>query len=924
MSLLSLPSAFAQGTADTVDTIGTVAERVNIAYGTISKDRVVGAMDIIDGETLLKTSNFNSYQALKGQAAGLMGLNKVRGRSRGGDSDQALVIVDGISNRSLNSIALEEIASIEILKDATAKMLYGSKAANGVIVVTTKRGSDQKRKVSFSGEYGMKMPTARPEYLNSGDYTRLYNQAEVNDGKTGFTFSSDDIANYNDPSASRIKYPDVDYQDEFLKSHKNFTRFNTDLIGGNDKTKYFINFSYISETGMVAVGDEQKSQRFNIRSNLDYKVNDIISMNLDIASRFSYEDYPYASESDVYTAINSHRPNDYPLFVSQEANVDSLGYGNGRVDNNLYGELTRKGYKNQKDYYTQNSLGMNFDLNSYVEGLTASAQITFDASNLLTTGKELSYSRWQVQGNDSVPDVLVRQGVDDIKGTQKKFNDYFTRNTGGIGTVNYDTSFGAHDITADLVYVAQMLSTKTKQDGKSISQDDKSMNLGLRTNYRYDDTYVLEASTSLMGSDKFLAENRWGLYGALGAAWIMSNEDFMSSLSFIDHLKLKASYGVMGYDRGFDYYVYRDEYGGNGTSYDLGHNNSNRIFGTSVSRLGNPSFTFEESREINVGFESRMLDNRWMVEANYFNELRSGMPVKSPSYLPDYVIGDIGIPYSNTNAVSNQGVDMSASFSDVVGDLSYTIGANMIYAKSVYDTYDELYEYDHLRKEGKVTDALYGYVADGLYADQDAIDNSGMTSAFGQVLPGDIKYENITNDRNDDIIDAYDREQIGNTTPRISYALNIALQYKAFSFYALGQGTGAYDRILGTSYQNYASRKYTTDALGAANPNDLTTIANATHPRLTTLSGSSAHSYRTSTYWMRDASYFKLRTLELAYTLPTSISSRMRASNINVYFRANDILSFSKVKGSDPESPNSGISAVPLYSSMSLGLKLIF
>lgn len=907
---------FAQ--SDSTDTVN----KINVAFGSLEADRVVGAVDVIDGELLNKTSYYNTPQGIKGLAAGLYGMNKVRGNSRGGTSDQALVIVDGIANRTYDYIAPEEIESIQVLKDATAKMLYGSKAANGVILVTTKRGLDQKSKLSFSAETGLKMPTIVPEYLNSGDYTRLYNQAEVNDGKDVLTYSADDLAQYADPSADRIKYPDVDYNDEFLKSHKNYTRVNGQLRGGNDKTRYFLNGAYTRENGMIAVGDEQIKHRFNIRSNLDYKVNDIVSMNLDIATVLHYEEYPFTAESDVYAMINEHRPNDYPLYLDANNKENTLGYGRGRVDENLYGELTRKGYKNEKDYYTQNALGIDFNLSSLVEGLSASAEVSLDAISYLNTGQELEYSRYQV-GNAINPDTIIQVGTDDLSGEQKKFADNFTRNFGGIGSLNYINTFDKHAIQADMVYTMQRLAYKTKTDGSSVSQDDKSMNLGLRANYAFDKRFVLQVSSSLMGSDKFTAENRWGLYGAAGAAWILSNESFLENSDLFDYLKLKASYGKMGYDRDFDYYVYRDEYG-TSFNYDLGHNNSNRIQATTVSSLGNPDFTFEESTELNLGMEATMIDNRLSFEFNYFDEKRTGMPVQSTSYLPDYVIGNIDIPLVNTNAVHNTGLDFTVQYADMVGDFYYAVGGNLLYSKAVYDVYDELYEYDHLRMEGQETDATFGWLAEGLYQDAADITAHGVTSAYGTVLPGDIKYTNTVNDRNDYIIDTYDRQVIGNWSPRVNYAVNINLAYKGFELFVLGQGRAGYDRMMNTYYQNYGGRKFTDYALGAANPNDLSTISGASHPRLTTLSGSSAHSYRSSTYWMVDGGYFKLRTVELTYNLPSNVAQRIFANAAKVYVRGNDIMTLSKTPEIDPESTNAGITTSPLYSTVTMGLKLTF
>ena len=282
--MLCIGLSYAQkGSSEVVE--DSLSEQINVAYGKLTKDRIVGAIDVISAEEMKHSSAYGIN--LNGQAAGMLfGGLRVRGYSRGGASDQALVVIDGIANRDMWSISLSEIESVEILKDATAKMLYGAKAANGVIVITTKRGYNGKRKLSASAEYSMSIPTIIPKYLNSGDYTELYRQAERNDEfekylngeQIDYTYSLEDIANYQDPNASRIIYPDVDFQEEFLKTYKSSVVANVNLIGGDDKTKYFVNLDFQSGNSLVSVGGH-KNNLLSVRSNLDYSINNFLSVN---------------------------------------------------------------------------------------------------------------------------------------------------------------------------------------------------------------------------------------------------------------------------------------------------------------------------------------------------------------------------------------------------------------------------------------------------------------------------------------------------------------------------------------------------------------------------------------------------------------------------------------------------------------------
>lgn len=894
-----------------------------LPFGKLSKDRVVGAVDVINGEDLLHSSEYNVESVLAGQAAGLIvfkgngspGLDntsmKIRGQSRGGKEDSPLIVIDGIANRSLASLSIDEIESIEVLKDITAKMLYGSKAANGVIQVTTKRGYNGKKKLTFSGEYGIKTPTVLPEYVNSAQYARLYNQARINDGLEPI-YSDEDIAGYENPS---ILYPNVDYYDEFLKSNTSFQRFNAQLIGGDSKTQYFLNVGYVGENGLENVGKQQKFNRLNVRSNLDYEVTDVVSMFLDIAGRMDMWDRADIANADLFEGFSSHRPNDYPLYVSPGPNTDSLGWS-PRVDENMVGELARSGYVNTKHYYAQTNIGMDFDLNKYVDGLSAGAYLTFDVFNEIKLGKSLEYSRID-------PSDMTRIGTDVLESSESRKGDDTRRNVGIVGNIDYVKSWDDHALQLNFASVTQTLSRKSVLDGRSTQQDEKSINLGLRANYAFKGKYTVEGTSSYMASDKFTKDNRWGLFGGGGLGWIVSKEDFLKDNNAINYLKLKASYGVMGYDRqgdeAFDYLLYNDYYVSSG-SLRTGPQNSTVEWGWKANQIGNPNLTFEKSRELNVGVEASLFNNKVALEANYFNELRYDIPVILDNALPDY-FGELK-PFSNYNEISNKGVDFYISYTDNIDEFNYSIGANFIYSKAVHEVFDEINTYAHQNKTGQATDAILGWKADGLYMDESDIANHGVTSSYGTIIPGDVKLENFINDKGDNIIDQFDRQFIGNSFPRINYALNVNLEWKGIGLYVLGQGVSGVDKMLNNSYYwNVGENKYSVLASGAAVPG---AVQGATYPRLTSLAASGAHSYRNSTYWMENGAWFKLRNIELSYTLPKSISSKISSDKVKLFARGNDLFTISDISDSDPENMSSGVTNYPMYKTVSFGLNLTY
>ncbi|TYA84342.1 SusC/RagA family TonB-linked outer membrane protein [Seonamhaeicola marinus] len=917
----------AQQKNDTVK-VRVDSDKVALPFAHIDKDKVVGAIDVIDGKDLLHSSDYNVESILAGQAPGLIafegsgspGLDntwmKIRGLSRGGQDDHPLIVIDGIANRALSSIAIDEVESIQILKDATAKMLFGSKAANGVIMLTTKRGYNGKSKVSFYHEYGVKTPSRLPEYLNSAQYASLYNQARINDGLDPI-YSAEDINNYaNNPS---VLYPNVNFYDELLKKSTSFQRFNAQLIGGDDRTKYFLNLGYIHEDGLENQGKNQKFDRFNIRGNLDYDVNKTVSMFLDLAGRMDVWDRADITNGAFFGALSSHRPNDYPLYAGAEGDKDNLGYS-PRVDTNLLGELARSGYVNNKNYYAQTNLGIDFNLNSLVKGLSASGYVTFDVFNNIAIGKSLTYSRIRFDDPNDLS-VTTRIGTDRLDGDEDRKGDNSTQNLGIVAKIDFERSWGDNDLLINLVGVNQTLTRKSTLDGPTTQQDDKSANIGARVNYTFKDKYTIEGSSSYMGSDKFTKENRWGLYGAGGFAWLISNEDFLKDSKSINYLKLKGSYGIMGYDRqgsgAFDYLLFRDFYQGSG-SFRTGPQNSAAEFGWRAGQIGNPSLTFEESKELNLGIEARLFNNKIDLEVNYFNELRTGIPVVLRNALPDYT-GELK-PIGNFNEVSNKGVDLSIGYTDNIGNLNFSLRGNLIYSKSVNEVFDEINQYAHLNRTGQVTDAIWGWQADGLYQNDSDIASHGVTSSYGDIIPGDIKLVDITNDRGDNVIDQFDRKNIGNWFPRVNYSLNLNLEYKGLELYVLGQGTSGSDKLLNNSYYwNTGENKYSVQALGSATPG---AVAGATSPRLTSLSES--HSYRDSSYWLTSGDFFKIRTAELAYNFSERISNKFGATNFRLFVRGNDLLTISKIKDLDPESLNSGINNYPGFRTLSLGLKLTY
>ncbi len=888
-------------------------------YTPISKDRYVGAVSVITGEQLRNSGSSSVGSALSGLGLGLFNTGaSIRGNG------ESLVIIDGQRNRSISSITVEEVETVYVLRDATAKIMYGSEAANGVILIQTRRGTDvEKNYVKVNGEFGHQRAQYIPEYLDSYDYAMAYNQARINDGYEAY-YSDQTLEGYR-LGEDLVAYPNTDYYDTFINNWRNYSRANIEMGGSKDDISYFFNGGYYGDAGLQKVGEKHRYNRLNVRTNLDYKVNSFISVYADAAARWDMTNRSQLEESDLFSAMSSTRPNEYPLFVGEWGDIDSLGRGETDTEN-LYGELAKKGYIYDETVFAQTNMGLKFDLNENVKGLTARVGFSYDTYTSLQRGQEVTYSRYQY-----VDGVLVNDGVADSEaGTEEDFYDYIVRNLGLTAQVNYERNLGKHDILATAVFDYQTYMDKLSVGDVASMQDDKGLTGAMKINYAYDNRYVVEGSLSLLGSDKFAADHRWGLFGSAGVAWNMHNESFLEDVDFIDKLRLKASYGVMGYDRYYDYLLYMTMYSANGELKTGPQNTGNDWTpGYTPSQIANPSLTYEKFAEFNAGVEAVLFKNRLMLEANYFNEYNSGIPTIVSSIYPGYMGFDSdALPMINYNAISTTGAELSLNWSDRVNsNFSYGIGGNVMYVRSVYDIYEQdPQSYDHEYIAGREVGYITGLKADGLYQNQADINATGLSSSYtSNIQPGDVKYVDYIEDG---LIDSHDIDVIGNSLPKYTYNLYLNLKWKRLSLYVHGQGAAEFDKMLNyvSFYQSTGTTKYSNVVLGAAVQDSTGNIqSDATYPRLT--SESSGHSYRNSTYWMVDGDFFNLKTVQLTYSLPQSVVSKIKAQGLDVYVRCNNLASISSFKseyGFDPINFYNGITTNPTFRTFSVGINLIY
>lgn len=890
--------------------------------GTTGQVELVGAVSSITGEELASYPDFSLSNALQGRLAGLVATPTVNGLGNnssslyirglhGKDGNNPITIIDGLE-RNLNDVTAEEIEKIEIMKDATAKILFGPRAANGVIVVTTRRGEANKRVIQASAEMGVMMGTRRPNYLNSYDYARLYNEARNNDGYPDF-YSQADLEGYkNSAGINDWRFPNVDFHDYFLQNHSMYRKAVFDMNGGSDKVRYSMIVNYLGGNGFEKVGERPDLNRLNARGNLDVKVTDYLSIIADGSVRMEMRDWSGLDGASVYSALSTTRPNEYPLTLSPEIlglqpSEDGVPYFGSSllVPNNLYAQMEYGGFTSERYVVSQTNIGLDFTLDRFVKGLSASAFITFDNYNYIKHGQNNTYPTYALRGIVDGKPSFLQMKKESLQANQSKDADETRRTLGWRANVGYQRSFGLHDVDAMLAH------NYYEKEVKGNAQDVKNSNTSLRLNYVYNKRYSIEGDLALMGSNKFYSDNKYFLAGAAGAGWIISNEDFMSDIKWINFLKLKGSYGILGYDGGTSFLTYSTAWQ-KGSNVTFGEQNKTASFTTDFVRLANKDLRWEKSTEWNIGLEAMFLRNRLKAEVNYFNECRDDI-IGSNSSQYFSILGPFTSVY-NMGAVSNQGIDVELSWNDRIGDFSYQVGANMIWSKNKLEKWNEVnYPDEDIKAVGKPTDAIFGYEALGLFGKNVALD--GPVQMIGDYQEGDIAYADINGDN---IIDDRDKKMIGNSYPRFSGGIDVNLNYKGWGLYMLGTTELGVNTMKSNSYYWVKGNdKYSEVVLDRYHP---VNNPEGTYPRLTTTEGN--NNFVNSTFWLENSNFFRLKNVELSYTFNTKRGNALK--KVKLFGRATNLFVLSSEKNLDPEALNAGVTNYPVYRTITGGVTLTF
>ncbi|MDD4922839.1 MAG: SusC/RagA family TonB-linked outer membrane protein, partial [Bacteroidales bacterium] len=774
------------------------ANMVNIAFGKVRKKEVIAAVSVIDPKKMKKTDGTEYfYDALTAKVPGLLGNNNLRGLG------SALIVVDGIP-RDPSNLNLSEIDQISVLKDGNASMLWGSQAQNGVIQITTKRGTAFKRKVEVSVEQGFSKPVALPKYLGSAEYFTLYNEARVNDGLTA-SRSESTIALYAD-SSNHYRYPNVDYySSEYLKELRPTTSVLTQFSGGNATTQYYANVGWNRKGTLYNLGKaaDMSSNRFNMRANVNFKVNEYIKSSVDAVIVFDMNKNP---NGNFWSDASTLHPDYYsPLLpISAVKNTPGLaaqlgtakqinnGYilgGTAQYASNPYGNMFLSGNvtNNQRNASINNSI--EFDLRNITPGLKFRTYLSFDVYNRYNVQVTNQYAVYTPtwDSSDSIS-ALTMVGTDATSGVQNMpvSSMYFERRIGTYAMFDYAKTIGKdHTIAATLLGYWD----KFRQDAVLIDQ--KDAHLGLRVTYDYKKKYFADFSSTYTNGFRLMPGKRGGYAPSLALAWILSEEDFMKDSKQVDYLKLRGSASIQNLDLnnlGTEWRPYEESFMMSGSYYNYA-DGTRQTQGVTIMRSANPNLTFEKMKSVNLGIEGSFFNRLLSVDANVFTQRWTGQVVRQSSTYSSF-LGSY-YPYENYNETGYYGGELGLTLAKSIGKFSFQLGSNLLYATSKVLKKSELWGNDYQYRQGKSVDGIYGLEALGLFQDVTEIANSPVQK-YSEAKPGDIKYK----DQNDDhMIDANDQVRIGNSQARFSYGLNLLLKYGNLSLMATGDGRSGYQYL---------------------------------------------------------------------------------------------------------------------------------
>lgn len=933
-----------------------------VAFGKQRKESVIGSISTVDVKTL-KVPSSNLTTALAGNVAGVIAYQRtgepgqdnadffVRGITTFGANTSPLILIDNIELTSTDLARLQpdDIESFSIMKDATATALYGARGANGVIFVTTKRGQEGPAKIFARVETSISAPTDVVELADPVTYMKSYNEAiSTRDPLGELMYTYDKIEQTGKPGANRLIYPANDWYDMLFKDFATSYRANVSARGGGKVATYYVSGAYTEDTGVLKV-DKRNSfnnniddKNYTLRSNVDINVTPTTKLAVRLTGNFRDYQGPLNGGSDVYRQIMHSDPVLFPAYYpvdDEHVGIQHIMFGNYEDGSyiNPYANLV-KGYKNYQRSQMIAAVQLEQDLKFITKGLSFMTLFNLTRLSEFTVNRQFNPYWYRLDRYDSYT------GEYHVNRINENGTDYLTYSESGKTVkntmysetrLNYNRSFGKHDVTGLLVFTA---SESLTANAGSLQLSLPSRNAGLsgRFTYGYDKRYFVEYNFGYNGSERFHRSHRWGFFPSAGLAWMMSNEKWFKPLTkVVSNLKLRYSYGLVGNDNigsssNRFYYLSEMSMNNSGLGASFGETRNVSYNGIGVVRYANEAITWEKSYKSNYALELGLFKKLDII-AEYFTEHRTDIFMPRAD-IPN-TMGLQAAVYGNIGQARTKGIDIQADYKQAWSNgLWASARANFTYSSGKYDVYEEpTYPESYRTAVGRSIRQTWGYIAERLFVDDEDAANSPSQAAFGsQYGGGDIKYTDVNGDG---VITNADMVPIGYpTSPEIIYGFGVSLGHKGFDFSVFFQGlaresfwidaTSAYS----TKYNKYGTAPFVNNgqllkAYSDSHWSEDNRDIYALYPRYSAYENH--NNTQVSTWWMRDGSFVRLKQMEFGYTLPQKLTNKIHIDNLRVYFQGNNLLCWSKFKLWDPELAGEGFN-YPIQRTFNIGLNVTF
>jgi TonB-linked SusC/RagA family outer membrane protein len=883
--------------------LGNTSDLVNVAFRKVPAKDLLGGVAVVNVPALLQ-KNYTTG-ALDNLSAFAPGFN---GNIWG--MGEYLVLIDGVPRSATTDIHATEIEQITVLKGAAALALYGSRAAKGVVQITTKRGVANEKRINVRVNSGVHVPKGYAEYVGSAEYMTLYNEARRNDGLAQL-YSEETIWNHH-AGTNPYRYPNVDYYSpEYLRKVSNRTDAITEISGGNSRARFYTNIGFAHSNSLINFGEAKNDNntRLNVRGNIDVRLNDKITTSVDASAIFSNN---RAAHGNYWSNAATLRPYRFspliPISMIEENDplsqiqVQNSNYlidgkyllgGTQQHLTNPFADIYAAGYNKGTTRQFQFTNTINIDLGSTLPGLSFGTRIGVDYSssyNLSFNNQYAIYSpSWNNYAGEDLISSMQKFGEDRNNGAQNVSNSWRQQTLFFSGQFNYATTINnVHNINAILV------GTGHQRTETAIYHATQShINTGLQLSYNYRQKYYLDFSSNLLYSAKLPPGNRTAFSPTLSAGWRISEEGFLAGSSVVNNLKLTASAGILHTDLDIPgYYLYKGIFThADGTWYSWRDGSLTR---TTDSRRGeNNDLFFAQRKEVSVGVEGSFFQQLVSLNANVFVSRMDGIITQAATIYPSYFVQGFPqssfLPYVNYNNDQRTGLDFNLALNKQLGQVAWTLGVTGTVYNSKVMQRAENFENAYQNRVGKPLDAIFGLQSNGLFANESDI-ASHATQSYGQVKPGDIKY---VDQNGDNIIDSRDEVYLGragwNGAP-LTFGVHLTAKWKNWTFFTIATGNqGAYSQKNSSYFWIRGDDKYSAAVRDRWTPE---TAATATYPRLTSLNND--NNIRTSDFWLYRNNRLNLSRVQVTYTLPSRILAGKFIRDLSVYASGADLLVVAK------------------------------